>query len=135
MNIYTIINIVSNCIMGTSAALFLISVFGDKENPIWKSPIKAWLIKLGLSITSCGAALNVLTMSTPAPTEVLLNCGLSLIFCWLSIQQREMINEKRAQAATTVVVVPVVAPVVPVVEASVTVTPKKRKPRAKKQKV
>lgn len=127
MNIYTIINIVSNCIMGTSAALFLISVFGDKENPVWKSPIKAWLIKLGLSITSCGAALNVLTMSTPAPTEVLLNCGLSLIFCWLSIQQREMINEKRAQAAATVVVVPVV-------EASVTVTPKKRKPRAKKQK-
>ena len=95
MNVYTTINLVSNTIMGTSAGLFLITVFGNPQNPIWNSPLRAWLTKLGLAITSCGAILNVLTLSTPAPTEILLNCGLSLTFCRLSLWQWETTKQQK----------------------------------------
>lgn len=81
--------------MGTSAGLFLITVFGNPQNPIWNSPLRAWLTKLGLAITSCGAFLNVLTLSTPAATEILLNCGLSLTFCRLSLWQWETIKQQK----------------------------------------
>jgi hypothetical protein len=35
-----------------------------------------------------------LTLSTPATTEVLLNCGMSLTFFWLSWWQFEQFKEK-----------------------------------------
>lgn len=100
--------------MGASAGLFLITVFGNPHNPMWNSPFRAWLTKLGLAITSCGAILNVLTFSTPPPTEIILNCGLSLTFCRLSLWQWETIkNQKQVEEAAAIVL-------------------PKRKPRAKK---
>ena len=115
MNLYTIINLVSNTIMGTSAGLFLITVFGNPQNPIWSSPLRAWLTKLGLAITSCGAILNVLTLSTPAATEILLNCGLSLTFCRLSLWQWETIKQQKLAE-----------------KAAITTIPTAKKPRVKK---
>lgn len=119
MNIYTTINLVSNIIMGISAGLFLITVFGNPQDPMWDSPTKAWLTKLGLTITSCGAILNVLTFSTPPPTEIILNCGLSLTFCRLSLWQWETIKtQKLAEKAAAIAMAASVIP--------------KRKTRAKK---
>jgi len=89
MNIYTVINIVSNCTIAFSAAALLIHIFGDPNNSIWNNKIKAWLAKFGLAVTTCGAIVNILTLSTPNKTEILLNVGMSLTFFWLSWWQWE----------------------------------------------
>lgn len=64
--------------------MFVISVFGRADHPIWETKWKAYLAKIGLCISGCGALLNVFNLSTPVVTEIVLNIGLSLNFCWLS---------------------------------------------------
>lgn len=94
MNSYTIINAIANCTTAISAIGLLIHIFGDPTNSIWDNKIKAWLAKVGLTVTVCGSVANVLTLSTPIYTEVLLNCGISLTFFWLSWWQFEQFKEK-----------------------------------------
>jgi hypothetical protein len=94
INIYTIINAIANCTTAMSAMGLLIHIFGDPDNPIWINKVQAWLAKAGLSILICGAISNVLTLSTPVKTEVLLNCGMSITFFWLSWWQWEQFREK-----------------------------------------
>ena len=84
MSALTLINLISNVIIGTSIMLFIISVFGRADHPIWENKYRAYLAKVGLGISGCGALLNVLNLSTPNTTEIVLNIGLSLNFCWLS---------------------------------------------------
>lgn len=98
MNIYTIINILSNCTIAFSALGLLIHIFGDPDNSIWDNKIKAWLAKFGLTVTICGAVLNVLYLSTPNQTEILLNVGMSLTFFWLSWWQWEQFQEIKKAA-------------------------------------
>lgn len=64
--------------------LFIISVFGREDHPMWENKYRAYLAKVGLGISGCGALLNVLNLSTPNITEIVLNIGLSLNFCWLA---------------------------------------------------
>lgn len=97
MNIYTLINIASNCTIAFSAAALLIHIFGDPHNSIWDNKIKAWLAKFGLAVTTCGAVANVLSLSTPNKTEILLNVGMSLTFFWLSWWQWEQFKEMQEQ--------------------------------------
>jgi hypothetical protein len=87
MNILTVINAISNLIIFASTFMFIISVFGKSDHPIWDTKWKAYLAKVGLCISGCGAFLNLLTLSTPNVTEIVLNIGLSLNFCWLSLWQ------------------------------------------------
>jgi len=94
MNVYTFINAIANCTTAMSAMGLLIHIFGDPDNPIWNNKIQAWLAKAGLTILICGAASNVLTLSTPVKTEVLLNCGMSITFFWLSLWQYTQFKEK-----------------------------------------
>jgi hypothetical protein len=84
MSILTLINLTSNIIICTSTMLFIISVFGRADHPIWEHKYRAYLAKIGLGISGCGALLNILNLSTPNITEIVLNVGLSLNFCWLS---------------------------------------------------
>jgi len=98
MNWEVILNILSNCTIAFSAAALLIHIFGDPDNSIWDNKIKAYLAKFGLSITSCGAVLNVLTLSAPNRTEILLNVGMSLTFFWLSWWQWEQFHSLKAAA-------------------------------------
>jgi hypothetical protein len=95
----TIINVISNCTIAFSALALLIHIFGDPDNEIWDNNIKAYLAKFGLSVTVCGAVLNVLTLSAPNRTEILLNVGMSLTFFWLSWWQWEQFKEIKAAAA------------------------------------
>ena len=97
-NPYTIINAIANCATAFSAIGLLIHIFGDPDNSIWDDKLKAWLAKGGLTILICGAISNVLTLSTPAKTEVLLNCGMSITFFWLSLWQWEQFKEKIEQS-------------------------------------
>ena len=98
MNPYTIINVISNCTIAFSSAALLIHIFGDPDNSIWDNQIKAWLAKFGLAVTTCGAAANILTLSTPNKTEILLNVGMSLTFFWLSWWQWEQFKEMQEAA-------------------------------------
>ena len=90
----TIINAIANTTLALSAIGLLIHIFGDPTNSIWNNNIKAWLAKIGLTTTICGAVANILTLSTPANTEVLLNCGISFTFFWLSWWQYEQFRVK-----------------------------------------
>jgi hypothetical protein len=93
-NAYTIINAIANCTTAFSAIGLLIHIFGDPDNSIWDNNMKAWLAKAGLTLLICGAVSNVLTLSTPAKTEIVLNCGMSVTFFWLSLWQYEQFKEK-----------------------------------------
>lgn len=75
--------------MSISSTMLLIAIFGNNNHPVWNNLWKAWLCKLGMTATCCGSVINILTLSTPNPSEILLNCGLSLTFCWLSLIQWE----------------------------------------------
>lgn len=98
-NPLTVVNIVSNAIIGTSIMLFIISVFGRPDHPIWENKYRAYLAKIGLGISGCGALLNVLTLSTPSATEIVLNVGLSLNFCWLSWWQYAENRQSKTKSA------------------------------------
>jgi hypothetical protein len=89
----TIVNAIANCTTAFSALGLLIHIFGDPGNAVWDNKIKAWLSKLGLSITICGAIANILTLNSPPVTEVILNCGISITFFWLNWWQWEMFKE------------------------------------------
>lgn len=101
----TAINAVANTTLAISALGLLVHIFGDPDNSIWDNKIKAYLAKVGLSITICGAIANVMTLSTPNVSEVVLNCGISVTFFWLSWWQYELFKEaqtnksKRTKAA------------------------------------
>ena len=92
----TVINVIANCTTAFSALGLLIHIFGDPDNEVWNNKVKAWLAKLGLTVTICGAISNVLTLSTPPITEVILNCGISITFFWLNWWQWEMFKEMQA---------------------------------------
>jgi hypothetical protein len=98
MNPYTVINVVTNVMTAISSGALLIHVFGDPDNAIWNDTVKAWLAKTGLAITTCGAVANALTLSNPGPTEVLLNLGISLTFCWLSWWQWDQFQAMKQAA-------------------------------------
>lgn len=94
INLLTLINAISNCTIAMSAIGLLIHIFGDPDNLIWNNKLQAWLAKFGLSVIICGAISNVLTLNTPAKTEIILNCGMSITFFWLSLWQYEQFTEK-----------------------------------------
>ena len=108
MSLLTFINLLSNCIIGTSILLFIVSVFGRRDHPIWENEYRAYLAKVGLGISGCGALLNVLYLSTPPITEIVLNIGLSMNFCWLSWWQHA--ESKRSTKDKKKVVLPTVSP-------------------------
>ena len=94
MSFYTFLNTFTNCTTAISSIALLVHVFGDPNNPIWDNKIKAWLAKIGLSITICGAISNAINLVTPPPSQAILDCGISLTFCWLSWWQWELFKER-----------------------------------------
>ena len=94
----TVINAVSNSTLAFSALGLLVHIFGDPDNLVWNNRVKAYLAKVGLSVTICGAIANVMTLSSPPVSEVILNCGLSITFFWLSWWQWEMFKEMQAKS-------------------------------------
>ena len=91
------INAVANCTTAVSALALLIHIFGDPDNEIWNNRIKAWLAKIGLSITTCGAISNAITLSDPPATEIVLNCGIAITLFWLSWWQWELFKEMQTR--------------------------------------
>jgi hypothetical protein len=84
MTAATLINATANAILAASALHLVFRVFGHPDSAIWKKPWAAVLCKAATTVTVCGALWNVLTLSTPAPSETCLNIGVSLNFIWIS---------------------------------------------------
>lgn len=78
------INAIANAVLAASALHLVFRVFGHPESAIWRRPWAAVLCKAATTVTVCGAIWNLLTLSSPAASEVMLNIGISLNFLWIS---------------------------------------------------
>jgi hypothetical protein len=79
-NLLTLANGVANALIALGGIAFVLFVFGRPESKIYESPKIAKMMKLGLSLVSVGALLNIVTFSTPPVSEIVLNFGLGLTF-------------------------------------------------------
>jgi hypothetical protein len=69
----------------------------DLNNPVSKMNLGIrWWIKISLACTSGGALLNVITLSTPPMSEIILNLGLAGLFSW-SYVCLKMLKDKNAK--------------------------------------
>jgi hypothetical protein len=84
MTLPTAINATANGILAVSALHLVFRVFGHPESAIWRKPWAAMLCKGATTVTVCGALWNLLTLSSPAASEVLLNIGIAANFVWIS---------------------------------------------------
>jgi len=91
----TAVNLVANMFISFSAFTMLINIFGDPHNKVWHQPVKAWIAKLGLTMSTCGALWNIYTLSTPSRSEVLLNMGIASSFFLLSWWQWDQFKENK----------------------------------------
>jgi len=84
MNPSTAINAAANGILAASALHLVFRVFGHPESTIWRKPWAAVLCKAATTVTVCGALWNLLTLSSPATSEIMLNIGIAANFAWIS---------------------------------------------------
>lgn len=79
----TIINLIANSFITMGMTFFIIGVFGRKSKTVESlNKIERVLLKFALCATASGAFYNVLTLSTPPTSELVLNSGLGLLFIW-----------------------------------------------------
>lgn len=85
----TILNFIANGCILLGAGTFYIMLFskiGKGHKAVESFPATShWLVKLGLSFTASGALLNLVTLSSPNFSEVLLNLGMGGLFVWAAI--------------------------------------------------
>ena len=80
-----LINFICSIVLTIAFTFFIIFTFGRQSSKLNKLPwYESYLVKLGLGFCAAGALLNALTLSNPAWTEILLNCGLAILFIWAS---------------------------------------------------
>ncbi len=87
--LHTLLNFIANICIFVGAGTFYIMLFsniGKGHKAVDSFPATShWLIKVGLAFTVGGAFLNMLTLSTPNLTEILMNIGLAGLFVWAAI--------------------------------------------------
>ena len=88
MTAISAVNAIANSVLAVSALHLVFRVFGHPESAIWQKPWAAVLCKAATTVTVCGALWNLLTLSSPAASEVMLNIGIAGNFLWLSFYQR-----------------------------------------------
>ncbi len=77
-----LINSIANIIICLSVSLFMVFVFSASSKMQQLHLLERNIIKIGLAVTAAGSLLNFLTLYTPNITEIILNCGLAVIFSW-----------------------------------------------------
>ena len=75
MNLLTTANAAANLIVVIAVADMAIRVFGNPEHKIHSHPELFYIRKFVSSLVICGAVLNLITLSTPSWTEIVLNYG------------------------------------------------------------
>ena len=93
---WTIFNVIANIVISISVAGFMV-MLQEPTNPVAKMPflLRNW-IKISLALTSGGALLNVVTLSTPPMSEIVLNLGLAGLFSWSYFWHLKMFKDKNA---------------------------------------
>jgi hypothetical protein len=85
----TILNFIANGCIFLGAGTFYIMLFskiGKGHKAVDSFPATAhWLVKVGLALTTAGSFLNLLTLSSPNITEVIMNIGLGALFVWAAL--------------------------------------------------
>lgn len=84
MRLNTLINVIANSLLICSSVHLLYKIFGNKNSKVWQTPYMAMLYKGVMGITICGAAANIITLSTPTWSEIVLNLGASGNWLFLS---------------------------------------------------
>lgn len=78
-----LINLIANTILTLSGMIFFLQLYGRHSSIVHKwNLISHWGLKFGLSAFVAGSFLNVLTLSRPNASEVLMNVGLAALFTW-----------------------------------------------------
>jgi hypothetical protein len=88
MNPLTLINAGANLAVAVAVLDVSFRVMGRPSHPIHRHKVALLIRKLVSSVVICGAALNLLTLSTPSWTEVVLNVGFSASYIWSSYYDR-----------------------------------------------
>lgn len=83
LHVETVVNFVSNLVIFIAVIANILFVFKPIESAIQKHPIAKRLGKFCLSVTACGAVLNMATLSTPSHSEILINVGMAYTFIWV----------------------------------------------------
>jgi len=83
MSLAIIINAVSNLVLTVGFCAFLIFLFGRENSFIHKlKGLNTIFVKVSLSVCTAGALYNLLTLSNPPVSEIVLNFGLAMLFSW-----------------------------------------------------
>ena len=78
-----IINLIANIVLTLSGMIFFLQLYGKASSVVHKwDLISHWSLKFGLSVFVVGSFFNVLTLSRPNASEVLMNVGLAALFTW-----------------------------------------------------
>lgn len=92
MKIDTAINMVANGILAGGVSAFMVMLYRT-GGLVERFPMTGSLaLRLSLAGTAAGALANCLGQSTPAASEILMNCGLAGIFVWASIFHSKLIK-------------------------------------------
>jgi hypothetical protein len=82
MNILTIANVIANAVVVFAVAGMAIRVFGNPNHEIHSHPRLLYIRKFISSLVICGAVLNIITLSTPSWTEIVLNYGFAVNYLY-----------------------------------------------------
>ena len=83
MEMQTLINLIANSFITFGMMFFIIGVFGRRSKVIESmNVVEKLFLKVGLCATAAGSLYNVLILSTPPLSEIVLNVGLGLLFIW-----------------------------------------------------
>jgi hypothetical protein len=102
MNPLTVANAIANTIVAGAVMDMAIRVFGDKSHRIHQHPELFYIRKFISSIVICGAVLNIITLSTPNWTEVILNYGFAANYLFSSYYDRCTTSSKHSSASTKI---------------------------------
>ena len=88
MNAWTIVNMIASSLITFSGAGFLFTVQQSNDVRKMHFMMQYW-IRLSLASVAAGGMFNVLTLSTPHWSEILLNVGIGLLFTWAVAWHKE----------------------------------------------
>jgi hypothetical protein len=82
MSIWTYVNLVASVLIAISVTGFMFLI-QHEDSPVMKMNffMRSW-IRLSLVAMAAGGLFNVVTLSTPHWSEILLNAGIGLLFTW-----------------------------------------------------
>jgi hypothetical protein len=82
MNPLTVVKVIASGVLAAGVSAFMIMLYRS-DGVVRRWPLTgSFLLRISLVATASGSLLNCLTMSTPAISEIIVNCGLAGIFSW-----------------------------------------------------